>query len=135
MNSVDAKLACIEVFALGGRTSSDDADESAYFVARAALATAVSDAARYLAARSMSQKGTPILLRLMAQIASRFGVVVTQKVAAQAVPVIGAAGGATVNLLFLAHFQNIARGHFMVRRLERKYGLDLVRSEYERLRV
>jgi EcsC protein family len=135
LNSVGAKLACIEVFALGGRTSSDDANESAYFAARAALATAVSDAARYLAARSVSQKGAPVLLRLMAQIASRFGVVVTQKVTAQAVPVIGAAGGATVNLLFMAHFQNIARGHFMVRRLERKYGPDLVRSEYERLVV
>jgi len=41
-------------------------------------------------------EGGPVLVRLIAQIASRFGVVVTQKLAAQAVPVIGALGGAAV---------------------------------------
>jgi hypothetical protein len=42
-------------------------------------------------------EGSPALVRLLAQIASRFGVVVTQKLAAQAVPFIGALGGAAVN--------------------------------------
>ena len=65
--------------------------------------------------------------------ASRFGVVVTQKVAAQAVPVIGALGGAAVNYAFIEHFQDVARGHFTVRRLERAYGKDVVRTEYDRL--
>jgi hypothetical protein len=50
---------------------------------------------------------------LYAQIASRFGVVVTQKVAAQAVPVIGALGGAAVNYAFIDHFQEVARAHFV----------------------
>ncbi len=36
-------------------------------------------------------------MRFTAQIAARFGLVVSQKVAAQAVPVLGAVGGATVN--------------------------------------
>ena len=58
----------------------------------------------------------------------------SQKVAAQAVPVIGALGGATVNLLFVDHFQDIARGHFIVRRLERKYGKEEVQKEYEKIR-
>jgi hypothetical protein len=48
--------------------------------------------------------------------------------------VIGAVGGAAVNLAFVEHFQTIARGHFTVRRLERAYGADVVRFEYERLR-
>ena len=61
--------------------------------------------------------------------------VVTQKVAAQAIPVIGALGGAAVNYAFIEHFQDVARGHFTVRRLERTYGKDLVRKEYERLAV
>lgn len=39
-------------------------------------------------------EGGPVLVRLIAQIASRFGVVVTQKLSAQAVPIIGALGGA-----------------------------------------
>jgi hypothetical protein len=58
---------------------------------------------------------------------------VTQKVAAQAIPVVGALGGAAVNYAFIEHFQDVARGHFTVRRHERVYGEDLVRAEYERL--
>jgi len=33
----------------------------------------------------------------------------------------------------MQHFQYIARGHFTVRRLERKYGERLVRVHYEML--
>jgi hypothetical protein len=40
-------------------------------------------------------------VRLLAQIASHFGVVVTQTLAAQAVSVIGALGGAAVNYAFM----------------------------------
>ena len=57
--------------------------------------------------------------------------VVGEKVAAQAVPVIGAASGAAINLLFVSTFQKAAAGHFTVRRLERTYGADAVKSEYE----
>jgi hypothetical protein len=73
-------------------------------------------------------------VRLAAQIASRFGVVVSQKVAAQAVPVVGAIGGAAVNAAFMNHFQAIARGHFTVRRLERAYGKAPVQVAYDDLR-
>jgi len=135
LTSVEARLACMEVFALGGRTPDDDADESAYFAARAALASAVTEAVRYLGAKRMAQRGAPVLLRLIAEVAGRFGATVTQKVAAQAVPVVGGIGGAALNVLFMTHFQNMARGHFVVRRLERKYGADLVRAEYDRLAV
>ena len=51
--------------------------------------------------------------------------------AAQAVPVIGAAGGALINTLFMDHFQDMAHGHFTVRRLERKYGEEVVKLAYE----
>ena len=49
-------------------------------------------------------------------------------VVAQAAPVVGAAGGALVNTAFLAHFRTLARGHFTVRRLERRYGAEAVRA-------
>ena len=74
-----------------------------------------------------------MLVRLIAQIASRFGIVVTQKLAAQAVPLVGALGGAAVNYAFISHFQEVARAHFVVRRLERRYGKDTVRAAYDRL--
>ena len=44
-------------------------------------------------------------------------------------------GGAAVNLAFLQHFEQIAEGQFIVRRLERAYGSTMVRAEYERLRT
>jgi hypothetical protein len=59
--------------------------------------------------------------------------VITQKLAAQAVPVIGALSGAAVNYAFLDHFQEVARAHFVVRKLERRYGKDTVRAAHERL--
>ena len=130
----DARVACLEVFALGGRTGADDASESSYFVVRAALARAVADAAKHIAQRGLVQEGAPALVRLLAQLSSRFGIVVSQKVAAQAVPIVGAAGGAAINVLFMNHFQQMARGHFIVRRLERAYSPALIQAEYDRLR-
>lgn len=97
------------------------------------LATSVNEAARFIAERGVVEEGAPALVRLIAQISARFGVVVTQKAAAQAIPVIGALGGAAINYAFVEHFQTIARGHFTVRRLERFYGEELVRATYERL--
>jgi len=35
--------------------------------------------------------------------------------------------------LFISHFQAAARGHFTVRRLERKYGGEFVKREYEKV--
>jgi hypothetical protein len=51
------------------------------------------------------------------------------------VPVIGAAGGALVNMLFINHFQDMARGHFTVRRLERIYGAHVVGAAYKALDI
>jgi hypothetical protein len=100
----------------------------------AALAKSVSDSARFLASEGVGAQSAPVIVRLISQIAARFGVVVSEKVAAQAAPIIGAIGGATVNAAFADHFQTLARGHFIVRRLERKRGASLVAFEYQRLR-
>jgi hypothetical protein len=130
----EAALACVQVFALGGRASAGEL-EGGYFAVRGVLAKSVSEAARYIAERGIVEEGAPVLVRFLTQVGARFGVVVTQKFAAQAIPVIGALGGAAVNYAFIDHFQDTARGHFIVRRLERGYGKDLVRAEYERLRA
>jgi hypothetical protein len=100
---------------------------------RGLLAKSVTEAARYVAERGVAEQGAPVLVRFLSLVAARFGVVVSQKVVAQAVPVIGALGGAAVNYAFIEHFQDVARGHFTVRRLERIYGKELVRQEYDRL--
>ena len=130
----DAALSCVQVFALGARSAAADSAESGYFVVRGMLAKSITEAARFITERGIIEEGAPILVRFIAQVASRFGVVVTQKLAAQALPVVGALGGAAVNYAFLDHFQDVARGHFAIRRLERAYGKEAVRAQYEKAR-
>lgn len=130
LDDVDARLACLEVFALGGHSEADDAAETGYYSLRTALAVPVTQASRYIA-RHGANSGGPALARLASAVASRFGAAVTQKTAAQVVPIVGAATGAAINLLFISHFQEMARGHFIIRRLERKYGAGLIQDAYE----
>lgn len=130
LRSVDARLQCLQVLALGGSSGKDDAAETAYFATRAAMAKAVSDAARHLAQQGAVQQGAPVIVQLIAQVASRFSINVSQKVAAQAVPLVGAVGGALLNTLFIDHFQDMAHGHFTIRRLERRHGADEIRRVY-----
>jgi len=132
LSDPEAALSCVQVFALGGRPGSADAAESGYFAVRGMLAKSVTQAARFVVERGVVEEGGPILVRFITQVASRFGLVVTQKLAAQAIPLVGALGGAAVNYAFIQHFQEVARGHFTVRRLERAYGKEAVRKAYER---
>jgi hypothetical protein len=134
LSTPSAALACVEVFALGGREEEETAFESGYFVVRAALAKSVSDSASFVAAQGLGAQVAPAVVRLLTQVAARFGVIVSEKAAAQAAPVLGAIGGAAVNAAFASHFQTLARGHFIVRRLERRHGASLVAFEYQRLK-
>ena len=129
------RLSCLEVFALGGSSRADDAAETGYYAVRAVLARAVSEAAAFVAERGVASRGAPPLVRLIAAVASRFGVVVGERAAASLVPVVGALGGAAVNDVFLRHFQDVARGHFVVKRLEALHGADEVRATYDALAV
>ncbi len=130
ISTTESKIACIEVFALGGPSKSDDASESGYFAVRTALAQSISRAAEYIGEKSLAEKGAPALVRMIIKIGERFSIQVTEKAAAQAIPAIGAAGGAIINTLFINHFQDMALGHFIVRRLERKYGNEVVEATY-----
>ena len=131
---IDTKLACLTVFALGSpKDRSDDSAESAYFTARVALSEAVSAASKHLAQKGLAKTGAPALIRLVTLIGARFGIVVSEKAAAQAIPILGAAGGALINTVFIGHYQDMARGHFIVRRLEKIHGAEPVRLAYEAL--
>jgi len=93
----------------------------------------VAEAAAHLAEFGLEREGAPILVRLIVTIAERYSIPVSTKAAAQLVPAIGAAGGALINTLFIDHFQDIARGHFTVRRLEKTYGAARVTAQYREL--
>ena len=133
--SPETRMACLEVFALGGRSESDDGTETGYYAVRAAMAKVVGDAVAFLARAggTLAGREAPALLRLIARVAERFSIQVTEKAAAQALPVVSAATAAAVNLLFIAHYPDMASGHFMVRRLERRYGAATVRAVYDSL--
>jgi hypothetical protein len=127
------KLACLEVFALGGNSELDDGTDGGYYAVRTALAKSIADASGFLARKALAEDSAPILMRFIAKVSERFGIHVTEKAAAQAIPAIGAAGGAIINTLFIDHFQDMARGHFIVRKLERKHGKDVIERLYAEL--
>jgi len=123
----DFKLACLSVFALGGPGKADDATESGYFAVRVALANAISDA--------MGKPLSVLLPGFLAAIAERFAIPVTLKFSAQLAPAVGGVAGSTINYIFIDHFQDKARGHFIVRRLERAHGPDAVRTAYDTIKA
>ena len=141
LSDMATRFACLEVFALGSdKSREDDAGESAYFAARGAMAYemhAALQAVQHMSSKAIKEavaRGQmPILIKLINTIASRFGVTVSEKLIAQSVPLIGAAGGATINLMFIQHFQNMAEGHFIVKRLENRYGKEMIRDYYGHL--
>ncbi len=133
LDAPETALACLAVFALGGRTPQDDQLDSAYFAVRLALAETISEASHYIGRGAVDMAAPPIV-KLMSIIAKRYGLALSQKMAAQVVPVVGALGGAMVNLWFVHHLERIAQGHFTVRRLERAYGTQAVRAAYEQIK-
>ena len=143
LSQPEPALACLQVLALGAqgtRTGArndapNEALDSAYYASRAALAQVTRDAAAYVAEKGIAKEGAPALVTFLARIAARFGLEVTEKAAAQLIPIAGAAGGATLNVMFTNHFQRLAEGHFTIRALDRRYGPELVRAEYERIEI
>jgi hypothetical protein len=130
----EARLQCLAVFAYGSPRASDDAAEAGYFAVRAALARTIAEASEWVATKGLTRaaadRSAPALARLLSSVAQRFGVAVSEKAAAQLVPLLGAAGGAAVNLAFMSHYQRTAWGHFTVRRLERIHGEAAVRAAW-----
>jgi hypothetical protein len=133
INDVKTKLACLEVFALGGRPKSDDSADAGYYAIRGALAAAISDAAQHIAGKT-ANLSSPALINLIEKLAARFQIAVSEKVLATAVPIIGAAGGSLINTIFIDHFQDMALGHFTVRRLESSYDQEFIEQEYNIIR-
>jgi hypothetical protein len=131
LSTLEARLACVEVFALGAPNPQGRRTDIGYYAARALISRLAGDAAALLAERSVANISAPVVGGLVTEIATRFGVVVSERTAASALPVIGAVGGATINVIFMNHFQRVARGHFTIRLLERRYGAAVVRRLYD----
>jgi hypothetical protein len=99
----ETRRACLEVLAFGGPSAADDQTETGYWATRAGL----------------SHAAVGLLIK---SAAGRFGVVVSEKFLAQAVPVMGAAAGGALNYGFTDYYQKMAQVHFTLRSLERRTG-------------
>jgi hypothetical protein len=126
---MQTRLACLEVFALGARRAKNRTDIG-YYAARTMLTRLTDEACSLLIERGIAGAAAPAVNGLVVEVSSRFGLVVSDKIVASALPVLGALGGATVNVLFTDHFQKIATAHFTIRRLERIYGMPAVHDRY-----
>ncbi|MEM7074280.1 MAG: EcsC family protein [Pseudomonadota bacterium] len=89
---------CIEIFASAGPLEHDDGADLAFLSTR------------------MTVTG-PALQRLIASVSPRLAAVLGQKLAAQTVPVLGAAAGAATNYAYTRYYQQMAEVHFGLRRL------------------
>ncbi len=134
--NIETQLSCLQVFSLGGESKEDDGLETSYYTSRIAMDNALKGASTYISKNGIHglnkfllNSSNP-LMKLISTVTSRFTVQVSEKFVAQAVPLIGAAGGGSINYLFIDHFQKMAKAHFTIRRLERKYGKELVKTKF-----
>lgn len=127
----DTQLQCLLVLAMGGPSKADDDASYGYFVVRGALAQTVASATAELGGKGAASHSSAIVTKLIHTVAARFSTQVGEQAAAKAVPVVGAVFGAAINTVFISHFQEMARGHFTVRRLERLYGEQAIKDAYQ----
>jgi hypothetical protein len=131
LSTLEARLACVEVFALAPQAR--QATHLGYYASRIFLGRLSAEATTMMLERGAATLSTPVMSGFISEIATRYGIVVSERSAASAMPVLGALGGAAVNVIFMNHFQSLAQGHFVIRRLERLYGPTVVRQLYEEI--
>jgi hypothetical protein len=127
--SLEPRLACLQVFGLGNRRT-DAGAVVGYYAARRTLSKLTAELVAGVVERSMLDASAPVVTRMVSEIVSRFGLVWSERFAAGAVPVLGALGGASLNMIFMDHFERVAQGHFIIRRLERDYGFETIHGHY-----
>jgi hypothetical protein len=101
-----------------------------YLGARLALRDLTRDVVLGLAGGRVLDGAAPAVARLIAEIAARLGLALSERAAAAALPILGVLGSVTLNVVFMDHFARVAEGHFTVRRLERRHGEAAIRAHY-----
>ena len=103
--SEEVRMACLEVFAAAGPLAQDDETEMGFLTMRVALSG-------------------PGMRLMVARVTPIFAQVLGRKLAAQAVPVLGAVAGAATNYVYTSYYQDIARVRFGLMDIARRRGLD-----------
>lgn len=110
----ETKLECLAVFGAGGPGTADDGVDTAFIGARLSISGAAVNG-------------------LISKVAPRFAAVLSQKLATQAVPILGAAAGAGTNYAFVDYYVSMAHVHFGLRQLARIYGEDAVTAHFHKV--
>ena len=103
ITSEETKRVCLEVLAYGGPNDADDETEIGYWATRF----------------GMNHLAVNLLIK---SAAGRFGLIVSEKILAQAVPIAGAVAGGALNYAFTDYYQSMARVQFCLRALDRRTG-------------
>lgn len=111
--SEETRMECLAVFGAGGPGKGDDGIDTSFIGARLSLTG-------------------PALHRLIAAVAPRFATMLSQKLASQSVPILGAIAGAGTNYAFVDYYVQMAHVHFGLRALFRKHGEAVVTDEFHR---
>ncbi|MFN5996324.1 MAG: EcsC family protein [Paracoccaceae bacterium] len=107
----EVRAECLQVFAAGSPLAQDDGVNTSFIASRLALTGSA-------------------VQNLIATIAPKLAVVLGQKLAAQAVPVIGAVSGAALNAAFLSYYRDVAQVRFALLNLAKVHGTDAVEAEF-----
>lgn len=134
LSALEARMACLEVLALsGGQPESARAAETGYYAARIGLAQSFQKAVDHVGRQGLGKQVAPPVAEWLTRVGAKYSARVSHKVIAKAIPLVGAASGAAINSLFVQHFQDVARAHFTIRRLERAYGAGPIQHAYTQL--
>ena len=105
--SAETRMECLAVFGSGGPGTADDSVDTSFIGARLSITG-------------------PALNSLISKVAPRFATVMSQKLASQSVPILGAIAGAGTNYAFVNYYISMAHVHFGLRKLMRDHGDDVV---------
>jgi hypothetical protein len=115
LSAEETKRVCLEILAFGGPSAADDETEIGYWATRIGI--------NHLAVNLLIKSA-----------ASRFGLIISEKILTQAVPVAGAVAGGVLNYAFTDYYQTMARIQFCLRGLDRRTGQPAaVRASFARM--
>jgi len=99
------RLECLQVFAAGSPLHEDDGVNTSFLGARVTITGAS-------------------LNRVIAAVAPRLSLVLSEKLAAQMVPILGSVAGAGINYAFLSYYQEMAHVRFGLKKLAETHDPD-----------
>ena len=109
----EIRAECLRVLAAGSPVASDDGVNTAFLSARLTLTG-------------------PAVSGLVATVAPGLAAILTRKLAAQAVPILGAITGAALNAAYLGYYRELARIRFALLRLGALHGAERVVADFSR---